>query len=169
MLEYLSIGQIVNIHGVHGEVKIYPLTDDMNRFKKLTELYVEAKGELKAYEIESVKFLSSTVVIKLKGVDTVEAAQALRNLYVKIERNKAVKLPKHSYFICDLIGVLVFDVDGNCLGEVSDVMHTGSNDVYVVKNEKKEILVPALKSIILDVDMEKRTMLVDLPEGLMDI
>ncbi|MDD4504160.1 MAG: ribosome maturation factor RimM [Clostridiaceae bacterium] len=166
MLEYLSIGQIVNIHGFNGAVKVYPLTDDMSRFKKLKEIYVEENTQLVKYEVESIKFLSNTVAIKLKGIDTEEEANKLRNLYMKVDRKSAVKLPKDSYFICDLIDLEVYDEKGSLLGTIKDVLQTGSNDVYIIRTEEKDILVPALKNVVKKIDLVNKKIMVELPEGL---
>ena len=166
MLEYLSIGQIVNIHGFKGEVKVYPLTDDMSRFKMLKEVYVEENAQLVKYEIEGLKFLSNTVAIKLKGIDTEEAANKLRNFYMKVDRKSAVKLPKGSYFICDLIDLEVFDEKGLLLGTIRDILQTGSNDVYVIKTNGDDLLVPALKQVVKEIDIKNRKIVVQLPEGL---
>lgn len=166
MLQYLSIGQIVNLHGVQGEVKVYPLTDDMQRFKKLNEVYLEVDSELKVFAITQVKMLKNMVVLKLDGIDTAEAALKLKGCYLKVDRQKAVKLPKDNYFICDLIDIEVFDMTGELLGRVADVIQTGSNDVYIVKNESGEILIPALKSVFKEINIQDRKIIVDLPEGL---
>lgn len=166
MLEYLSIGQIINVHGFRGEVKVYPLTNDMNRFKKLKEVYVEENNQLVKYEVENVKLLSNTAVVKLKGVDSEEAANRLRNSYMKVDRKSAVSLPEDSYFICDLIDMDVYDEDGLFLGNIKDVFQTGSNDVYVVRTTGKDILVPALKEVVKEVDLKNNKMVVKLPEGL---
>jgi len=166
MLEYLSIGQIVNVHSFKGEVKVYPLTDDITRFKDLKMVYVEENNQLVRYEIEGIKFLSNTVVVKLKGVDTEEAANRLRNFYMKVDRKSAVKLPKGSYFICDLIDLEVFDEKGLLLGTIKDVLQTGSNDVYVVQNSGKDLLIPALREVVREIDLNNRKIVVQLPEGL---
>lgn len=166
MLEYLSIGQIVNVHGFKGMVKVYPLTDDMNRFKALKEVYVEENNQLVKYEVEDIKFLSNTVAVKLKGIDTEEQANRLRNFYMKIDRKLAVKLPKDSYFICDLIDLEVYNEKDMFLGKIKDVLQTGSNDVYVVQTNGKDILVPALKHVVKKVDLENKKIMVELPEGL---
>ncbi|HYE80565.1 MAG TPA: ribosome maturation factor RimM [Clostridia bacterium] len=167
MLEYLSIGQIVNVHGFRGEVKVYPLTDDMSRFKKLKEVYIEEKNQLIKYEVEGTKFLSNTVIMKLKGIETEEAADKLRNYYVKVDRKSAVKLPRGSYFICDLIDLEVYDEKGLVLGKIADVLQTGSNDVYVVRSNSRDILVPALKDVVREIDLKNGKIMVELPEGLM--
>ena len=166
MLEYLSIGQIVNIHGFNGMVKVYPLTNDMNRFMDLKEVYVEENNQLVKYEVESIKFLSNTVAMKLKGIDTEKDANKLRNFYMKVDRKSAVKLPKDSYFICDLIDLEVYDEKGILLGTIRDVLQTGSNDVYVVQTNGKDILVPALKHVVKKIDLENKKIMVELPEGL---
>lgn len=166
MLEYLSIGQIINTHGFRGEVKVYPLTDDISRFEKLKEVYLEENDGLMKYKVESVKLLSSTVAVKLKGIDSEEAADKLRGFYVKVDRKSAVKLPKDTYFICDLIDLEVYDEKGLLIGTVKDVLQTGSNDVYVVQSSGKDILIPALKDIVKKIDLENKKILVEMPEGL---
>ena len=166
MLEYLSIGQIVNTHGIKGEVKVFPLTDDASRFDKLKEIYIESKDELVKYQIESTKHLKNTVVLKLKGIDTMNDSELLRNLYIKVGRWDAVRLPKDSFFICDIIESEVFDIHGELLGKLKDVLQTGYNDVYVVKDDKREVLIPALKTVVKEIDLQNKKIIVDLPEGL---
>jgi len=166
MLEYLSIGQIVNTHGVRGEVKVYPLTDDASRFDKLKEVYIEFKDEMKKYQIESAKHMKNTVVLKLKGVDTMNDAEKLRQLYLKVGRWDAVRLPKDTFFICDIIDSEVYDIHGELLGKLQDVLHTGSNDVYVVKTEGKDLLIPALKTVVKEINLQAKKIVVELPEGL---
>jgi len=166
MLEYLSIGQIVNTHGIRGEVKVYPLTDDASRFNKLKEVYIEAKNEMTKYQVESAKHLKNTVILKLKGVDTMNDAEKLRQLYIKVGRWDAVRLPKDTFFICDIVDSEVFDIHGELLGKLYDVLQTGSNDVYVVKNDTKEILIPALKTVVKEINLQNKKIIVDLPEGL---
>ncbi|MDF2840515.1 MAG: rRNA processing protein RimM [Clostridia bacterium] len=166
MLEYLSIGQIVNTQGVRGEIKVYPLTDDASRFNKLKEVYVESKGEMIKYQIESTKHLKNTVILKLKGVDTMNDAEKLRDLYLKVGRWDAVRLPKDAFFICDIVDSEVYDIHGVLLGKLYDVLETGANDVYVVKTEGKDILIPALKQVVKEINLQTKKIIVDLPEGL---
>jgi 16S rRNA processing protein RimM len=149
-----------------GEVKIYPLTDEMTRFKNLKEVYVEENNQLIKYEVEGVKFLSTTVAMKLKGIDSEDAANRLRNFYVKVDRKAAVKLPKDTYFICDLIDLEVYDEKGLLLGTIRDIMQTGSNDVYIVQTTGKDILIPALKDVVEQIDIKNKKIVVKLPEGL---
>ncbi|MCX7921832.1 MAG: ribosome maturation factor RimM [Clostridia bacterium] len=169
MQEYLEIGKIVNTHGVKGEVKILPLTDDVERFNKLKWVFIEKENNLEKYSIENVKFLKGFVLIKFKEVSDMNAAEALKGLLMKVDRRNAVKLPKDAYFICDLIDCDVFDTAGKVLGKMKSVLKTGSNDVYVVSNEEsKDILIPALKSVVKEISIEDRKIVVSLPEGLVD-
>ena len=167
MLEYLEIGQIVNTSGLNGVVKVNPFTDDITRFEKLKTVLLDKNGTLVEYEIEQVRYHKNMVMLKLKGIDDINQAEMLRNLYIKINRKYAVKLPKDSYFIVDLLGLEVYTVEGELLGTVNDIFPTGSNDVYVVKDEfGKQILIPALKTVIKDIDLESKKIIVELPEGL---
>jgi len=166
---HLQIGEIVNTRGIKGEIKVIPLTDDPKRFSELDWVYVEVKGMLNKYDIQSVKYLPPFVVVKLKGVDSVEAAEKLVDSFILVDRANAVKLPENSWFICDIIGCTVYEEDGDILGEVADVLRTGSNDVYLVKCQgKKDILIPALKSVVKEVSVESRKIVVSIPEGLID-
>ena len=170
MLEYFMIGKIVNTHGVHGEVKVLPETDDIRRFSKLKTVRVKLRGKTSEYEVERGRGQGTTAILKLKGIDTLEAALLLKGAELEIHRSDAIKLPKDQWFIGDLIGCLVFEEDGNCLGKVVNVLQTGSNDVYEVKDEQERtILIPALKQVVLDVDIEAARIQVKLLPGLKEI
>lgn len=167
MEQYLEIGQIVTTNGVRGFVKVKPFTDDIKRFSKLKKVFVVVKKELVEFEIDEVKYLNTMVLLKFKGIDSIEQAEKYRNCYLKIDRKDAVKLPKNSYFIVDLIGCEVYLSDDEKLGIVEDVFSTGSNDVYVVRNEiGKQILIPAIASVVQDVDVNNKKIVVKLIEGL---
>lgn len=166
MVEYLEIGKVVNTHGVRGEVKVLPLTDDPARYNLLKSLFVDEHGRLEKYAIDSVRYDKKFVLLKLTGIDSLNDAEKLRDKVLKIHRKDAVKLPEGSYFITDIMGMEVFDVQGRSLGTVADIIKTGSNDVYVVRQEEKEILIPALKTVVKSIDLEAGRMLVDLPEGI---
>ncbi len=169
MLEYLIIGQLTSTHGVKGELKATTSTDDPHRFLDLKWVYIDKKGALEKYNITSVKFFKQFVILKFEGVDSIEAAEKLKGLYLKVDRANAVKLPKDSFFIADIIGMQVYDENNELLGQLLDVISTGSNDVYIVKNkEGKEILIPALKSVVKEVLLDERRMSVILPKGLLD-
>lgn len=168
MLQYLKVGQIINTHGVKGEVKVYPLTDDINRFKKLKFLYIKQKDEYIKLEIEGVKYLKNFVILKLKGIDDMNNAERHKNIYLYVDRDNTVKLEEDSYFIADLIGLDVITVEGEVLGSITSVFETGSNDVYEVrKKDGKSLLIPAIKDVIKQVDIENGKMLVKLLEGLL--
>ena len=167
MEKYLEIGQIVGTHGVKGVMKVKPLTDDMTRFNKLKTVYINIKKELIEFSIEGVQYNKNMVLLKLKGIDKIEQAEKYRNFYIKIDRKDSVKLPEDSYFIIDLIGCDVYE-GNNLLGKIDDVYSTGSNDVYVVKdNAGKQILLPAIKDVVSKVDIDNKKIVVKLIEGLL--
>lgn len=169
MEKYLEIGQIVNTFGIKGQVKIVPFTDDITRFDELKEIYVEKKNELKLFQIEQVNYKKNMVILKLKGIETVEEAEKLRNCYLKIDRKDAKKLPKDTYFIVDLIGLDVYTDEGKLIGKVDDIYNAGSSDIYVVKDELgKQILLPAIKDVLKEVDLENQKIIVHLIKGLVD-
>lgn len=167
MKQLLEIGQIVNTYGIKGYLKVVPYTDDITRFEQLETIYVENKKELKEYTIEEVKYSKNLVLLKLKGIDDINVAQGYKNCFLKIDREKAVDLPEDTYFIVDLIGLEVYSTQNIRLGEIVDVFPTGSNDVYVVKDELgKQILLPAIQEVIKEVDITNKKMIVHLIAGL---
>lgn len=169
MEKYLEIGQIVNTFGIKGQVKIVPFTDDITRYDKLKEIYVEKKNELKLFQIEQVNYKKNMVILKLKGIETVEEAEKLRNCYLKIDRKDAKKLSKDTYFIVDLLGLDVYTDEGKLLGKVDDIYNAGSSDIYVIKDELgKQILLPAIKDVLKEVDLENQKIIVHLIKGLVD-
>ncbi len=168
MQEYLEVGQIVNTNGLKGLLKINPFTDDITRFERLKTILVEHKKELLEFEIESVRYQKKQVLLKLKGIDTIEEAEKYREDYLKIKRNKEEKLPEDTYYIVDLIGLDIYTEGGELLGKLDDIFSTGSNDVYVVKNsEGKQILLPAISDVIKNIDLEQKKIVVNLIEGLL--
>ncbi len=168
MEEYFEIGQIVNTSGLKGVMKVKPFTDDITKFSNLKTIYVSIKKELKEFEIEQARFSKNMVFLKLKGIDTVEQAEDYRNLYLKIKRNKDEKLEKDSYYIVDILGCKIITDEGKELGDIEDVFSTGSNDVYVVKDELgKQVLLPAIKDVIKKVDIKNKVITVHLLEGLL--
>lgn len=169
MVKYLQIGKIVNTHGVRGEVKLIPLTDDPRRFDELEWVYIEKEGMMNMHTIQQVKYTKGFVMIKFSGMESPDEANQYRDCFVLVDRKNAVKLPEDSFFICDLLGCNVFDEKGALLGELADVMQTGSNDVYIVRNASgKEILLPALKSVVRSISPENKRIDVVIPKGLLD-
>ena len=167
MENFIEIGQIVNSYGIKGQMKIVPFTDDITRFSNLKTIYIEINKELKEFKIEDVKYHKNNVLIKLEGINDINDTEKYKNCYVKIDRKNAVKLPKNTYFIIDLIGIEVFTEENLFLGKIVDVFPTGSNDVYVVKDELgKQILLPAIGEVIKNVDIPNKKMIVKLIKGL---
>ncbi|MEG0306892.1 MAG: ribosome maturation factor RimM [Clostridium sp.] len=157
MKELMSVGQITKPHGVRGEVKVSSLTDSLERFKTLDKVYIDGV-EIK---ITSVKLQKDRAILKIEGIDSIEQAEEYRNKYLEVKRENAIKLPKDSYYIADLMDCYVYDTDGEALGKVYEVIETGSNDVYWVKEEgKKDVLIPALKDIVEEVDIENNKIVI---------
>lgn len=167
MEDYLQVGVISSTHGLNGEVKVFPTTDDVNRFKQLKEVILDTGKEEMILEIERVKFFKQFAILKFKGLDHINDIEKYKGKSLLVTRENAVKLKENEYFIADMLGMGVFTVDGKQLGILSDVLETGANDVYVVETEdKKELLLPAIKECILMVDIQNRRMDVHLMEGL---
>lgn len=167
MENFLEIGQIVNSYGLKGQMKIVPFTDDITRYSDLKTIYIEINKQLKEYKIEQVKYHKNNVLIKLEGIDDINDTEKFKNCFVKVDRKNAVKLPEDTYFIIDLIGLEVFTEENVLLGKIVDVFPTGSNDVYVVKDELgKQILLPAISEVIKNVDIPNKKMIVNLIKGL---
>ena len=172
MQEYLEIGQIVNTFGVKGMVKVNPFTDDITRFDKLKKVYICKKAsmeevEIEEVEIEEVKYHKNMVLLKIKGINDMNQAEKCKGLYLKIHRKDAIKLPKDTYFIADLLGLEVYTDEGVLLGKVDDIYNTGSNDIYVVKdNLGKQILLPGTKEVLKEISLEKEKIVVHLIKGL---
>lgn len=169
MEDLLQVGAITQTHGIRGEVKVFPTTDDVKRFKKLKEVILDTGKEKMTLEIEGVKFFKQFVILKFKGFDNINDIERYKGKNLYVTRENAVKLKRDEYFIADLIGLEVYDEDDQHLGTLTNVIETGANDVYEVKFEDgREVLFPAIKQCILDVDMENRKMKVHIMEGLLD-
>ena len=167
MNKYLELGQIVNVKGLKGEVKVNSFTDDNTKFERIPNVFLKQKGNLKEYSIESVGYNKNQVIIKFKGIDTIEEAEKLRNSYIVVDREIFGELPEGVYYIADLLGLDVYTEDGTLLGKVDDIFSTGSNDVYVVKDELgKQKLLPGIDEVIKQIDIESGKIIVNLIEGL---
>lgn len=167
MEERLQVGVISSTHGIRGEVKVFPTTDNVKRFKKGISLILDTGKEEKELVVEGVKFFKQFVILKFEGIDHINDIEKYKSKSLYVTRENAVKLKKNEYFIADLIGIKVWEDSGDFLGELKDVMETGANDVYVVLQENgKEILLPAIKDCILSVEIEERKMIVHVMEGL---
>lgn len=168
MEEYLQVGVISNTHGIRGEVKVFPTTDDPARFKKLKKVFLDTGEAYLEMEIEQVKFFKQFVILKFKGYDNINDVEKYKQKSLLVDREHAVKLEENEYFIADLIGLSVYTEEEKLLGTLTDVLQTGANDVYVVEMEdNKEVLIPAIRECILSVDLDERKMRVHLLEGLL--
>lgn len=169
MNDYLSVGVVTTAHGVHGELKVFPTTDDAKRFKKLKHVLVENKGETSKRKVVSVKFFKQFVILKLEGIDTMDDALTYKNATLLVDRKDAVKCEEDEYFIADLIGLSVFDDNHDLLGVISEVYQTGANDVYEIKrSDESTFLIPAIKDCILNVNIKENEMVIHLLPGLLD-
>ena len=149
---FYRIGVIVRPHGVHGAVKLDPLTDSSRRFRGLKEAYLEMHGEMRPVQLVVTSVAPDSVILSIEGYETPEDANALRGAYLCVDRAHRVKLPKDTYFVTDLIGCETFDTDGNAYGKLTNVYETGANDVYEIADGK--LMVPALKRVLSEVDTE---------------
>lgn len=167
MDNYLRVGIITKTHGIRGEVKVFPTTDDFHRFEYLKNVLIDTGKEYIPVEIENVKYFKQLIILKFKGIDNINDIEKYRGKDLLITRDQAIELEEGEYFIYDLLGSEVFTEDGNKLGVLTEILTTAANDVYVVKTENnKEVLLPAIKECILDVDIESKKITVHLMDGL---
>ena len=167
MEKQLQVGVISSTHGVRGEVKVFPTTDDVKRFKDLKHIYLDTGKEQMSLEIEGVKFFKQFAILKFKGIDNINDIEKYKGRSLFVDREDAVELEDDEYYIADMIGISVFTEDGKEFGILKDVMETGANDVYIIdSNEHGEVLLPAIKECVLDVNIEEGKMTVHIMEGL---
>ncbi len=170
MENMLRVGVITSPHGIKGEVKVFPTTDDAKRFKELKKVILDTGKEYIPMEIEHVKFFKNMVILKFRGYDNINEIEKYKSRDLLITRDQAVDLEPDEYFITDLIGLTVVSDQGAELGTLKDVLETGANDVYVVAmKDGKELMLPAIGDCILNVDLEQGRMEVHVLEGLMDL
>ena len=170
MEQRFQVGVITSTHGVRGEVKVFPTTDDPARFKKLKQVILDTGKEDMELEITGVKFFKNMVILKFKGIDDMDTANKYRQKSLYVTRENDVKLEKNEYFIADLIGLAVSSEEGEDLGFINDVLQTGANDVYVIKKTGEEdLLLPAIKDCVKEVDIEGGKMVVHVLPGLRDL
>lgn len=166
MEQYLQVGVITSTHGIRGEVKVFPTTDDPQRFKKLKKVFLDTGREKMPLEVAGARFFKNLVIVKFKGIDNINEIEKYRQCALLVDREEAVDLQEDEYFIADLLGMEVY-ADGEYFGNLKDVMETGANEVYVIESEKHgEVLLPRSTNCILSVDTEERKMEVRLLDGL---
>ncbi|HOV78559.1 MAG TPA: ribosome maturation factor RimM [Bacillota bacterium] len=164
---YISIGKILNTHGLHGAVRILPLTDYPERFNRMSRVDVFIGNVRRELRIEKTYPYKNYIIAKFKEITDMKTAGELKGGLLKVAREELVALPSDSFYIFEIVGLDVYESGGRRLGKVTDVLQTGANDVYVVDTGSKPLLIPALKQVVREVDLPGRKMVVDLPKGLM--
>lgn len=164
-MDYLQIGKISNVHGMKGEVKVVPLTDDVKRFSELDGVYMGIDKDY--FEIESVSYQKNQALIKFKGMDSLAAAEDRINSFLWVKTEEA-KRPEGAYFLFEIIGLEVYTVDGEFVGKIRDVLQPGANDVYVVKDGEAEYLIPGIKEVIKEINLDEKKMIIDPIEGMIE-
>lgn len=166
-MEFLVIGMIVNVHGLKGEVKIYTYTDDIDSLIKLKKIYLEKDGNSTEYIVERASISKGNlIIVKLKGINNANEAEKLRDYIVKRQRSSDEALEDDTYYITDLIDSEVYTIENEYLGKIKDVLQNGAADVYVIKNDKKETLLPAIKKVVKSIDIKGKKVIVEMMEGL---
>jgi 16S rRNA processing protein RimM len=167
--DLISIGKISSTYGYEGIVKVLPLTDFPERFNNIRNIKISRHGNVEEFTIETVKPYNNIFLLKFKGIDTKEQANEYRGALLMVEENEVYPLPEGYYYHFQLIGMQVYDAEKGSLGQLKEIIETGANDVYVVRGEKYgEILIPAIKEVILDVDTAQNKMQVKLLPGLIE-
>ena len=171
MEDWLRVGVIASTHGIRGEVKVFPTTDDPARFKWLKDVILVTNRENIPLEVTGVKFFKQFAILKFKGIDNINDIEMYKGCDLMVTRENAVPLEENEYYIADLIDMDVVNEEGEELGVLYDVMQTGANDVFVVKlkDTEKELLLPNIPSCVLNVDIEGRQITVHVLDGLMDM
>lgn len=168
MEELLQVGVITQTHGIRGEVKVFPTTDDAGRFRQLKHVILDTGKENLPLEIENVKFFKQFVILKFKGYDSINGIERYKRCPLLVERKEAVPLEEDEYFIADMLGMRVVTDQGEEFGILKDVMETGANDVYVIEHPSAgEVLIPAVRECVLKVDIPGRQMTVHVMDGLL--
>ncbi len=169
MEDFFQVGVITSTHGIKGEVKVFPTTDDPRRFKRLQEVILDTGKERLVLEVEGVKFFKQFVILKFKGLDNINDVEKYRRMPLLVTRKNAVRLAKDEYFVADLIGLEVRDEDGAKIGRLQDVIETGANDVYDIEmDDGRRLLLPAIRQCVLEVDIEAGYIRIHILEGLLD-
>lgn len=169
MESYLRVGVIASTHGLKGEVKVFPTTDDPERFRDLKQVFLDTGNEYKSLNVAGVKFFKNQVILKFREFNDINEIEQYKGKDLLVTRDQAVPLKENENFITDLIDMEVYTDEDKRLGILTDVMQTGANDVYVVEtDEGKEVLLPAIPSCILDVNVEEARMTVHILEGLLE-
>ena len=164
MEDFFRVGVIANTHGIRGEVKIFPTTDDVKRFDYLKEAYIDAGKEKIKVEVSNVRYFKNLVIVKFKGIDNIND----KGKDLLVTRENALPLEEGEYYLADIIGANVYTEDGNLFGSLEDVIETGANLVYSVQHEGKEVLLPVIDDCVKEVNVEEKKVIVHIMKGLLD-
>lgn len=169
MGDMLRIGVIANTHGIKGEVKVFPTTDDVNRYKQLKEVILDTGKEHKKLEIENIRFFKQMVIVKFKGIDTINDIEKYKGKDILVTREQAIPLEEDEYFIYDIIGATVVTEEGEEIGTLEEVLQTGANDVFVVTSlEGKELLFPVIQDCVREINIEEKKVTIHVMKGLLE-
>ena len=168
MEDFFRVGVIANTHGIRGEVKIFPTTDDVKRFDYLKEAYIDAGKEKIKVEVSNVRYFKNLVIVKFKGIDNINDIERYKGKDLLVTRENALPLEEGEYYLADIIGANVYTEDGNLFGSLEDVIETGANLVYSVQHEGKEVLLPVIDDCVKEVNLEEKKVIVHLMKGLLD-
>lgn len=169
MEDFLRVGVITSTHGLKGEVKVFPTTDNPERFEQLDNAFIKYKNETVKVTVKSVKYFKQYVIVKFKEFDDINLVEKYKSCDLIIDRKDAVELAEGEYFICDLIGLNVVTDTNEEFGVITDVLTSSANDIYVVKHNDKEVLLPVIEQCVLDVNLEEKKVLVHIMDGLLDL
>jgi len=165
--EFIIIGKVISTQGNKGEIKIIPYTNSANRFKELNSVFVRNGSSRKILKINKIRINKNIVILKLAEIESIDKAKMIVGSFLEVEKRNAIKLPKDTYFIFEIIGLEVYTDKGELLGKVENVISTGSNDVYIVKNKnKRELYIPAIREVIKNIDLQKKLITINVVNGL---
>ena len=168
MEDFFRVGVIANTHGIRGEVKIFPTTDDVKRFDYLKEAYIDAGKEKIKVEVSNVRYFKNLVIVKFKGIDNINDIERYKGKDLLVTRENALPLEEGEYYLADIIGANVYTEYGNLFGSLEDVIETGANLVYSVQHEGKEVLLPVIDDCVKEVNVEEKKVIVHIMKGLLD-
>lgn len=168
MEDLFRVGVIANTHGIRGEVKVFPTTEDPNRFKKLKEVLLDTGKEKLPLEISSVRFFKNLVIVKFKGIDNINDIEKYKGKDLYVIRENAIPLKEDEYYLADILGADVYTEDGKEFGRLKDILETGANLVYVVMHEGKEVLLPVIPDCVKEISVEEKKVVIHLMKGLLE-
>ena len=168
MEDFFRVGVIANTHGIRGEVKIFPTTDDVKRFDYLKEAYIDAGKEKIKVEVSNFRYFKNLVIVKFKDIDNINDIERYKGKDLLVTRENALPLEEGEYYLADIIGANVYTEDGILFGSLEDVIETGANLVYSVQHEGKEVLLPVIDDCVKEVNVEEKKVIVHIMKGLLD-